>query len=258
MRDYVLPNAARVEMLKEIIENVKSLFTEQEKREHSVNQMYRAHLSDDIAKEVIAYIAYQKLRIQHERQLLLHLPENSEVTNVNDDSFYGFREDEVSRTYNVRENRRHTLHEQVSEDNTDTTDIHETGTMRPEYINMPEMPEGQRETTMPRRETRVDELYRVQRRIDKSLLPVTINITEMRDNINKITDALRKANISVEENNDKNQYNCCVCYFLDKCIMFVPCNHVACCVECAKNIMEINSKCPICNNFAQYTEKVYI
>ena len=40
--------------------------------------------------------------------------------------------------------------------------------------------------------------------------------------------------------------------------MFVPCNHVACCVECAKNTMEINSKCPICNNFAQYTEKVYI
>ena len=307
MRDYVAPDAARAEILREMIENVKNCFTAQDRREHSVNQMYRMYLSDDIAKEVIAYIAYQEeLSIQNvdERRVTIAQgprsaswarlhgsredrfgPQNFQgLTNVNvqgprenisnilsQERVIGLSDilsqERLSEEYNYlalglepvgisnpdqRETNINTIQQGNCDNNCGISNLNQNETSR-----------STMQESHNRGETRADELYRLQRRINESLLPVTIKVKEMQDNINKITDALRKANINIEKNlssldTEGNQYKCCVCYFIEKCTMFVPCNHVACCVECAKIVMKQNSKCPICNNFAEYTKKVYI
>ena len=74
--------------------------------------------------------------------------------------------------------------------------------------------------------------------------------------VNKIKDSIDTINVNFEKKEDK--YNCSVCYLNRKCRIFEPCNHLACCKNCAIKIMRGNHMCPICNKYAFKITKAYI
>jgi len=62
-------------------------------------------------------------------------------------------------------------------------------------------------------------------------------------------------------NNDKNvdeQLLCGICCLEKKNHFFEPCMHLYACEACAKQIFEVNKKCPICTNSISGIRKIFI
>ena len=87
---------------------------------------------------------------------------------------------------------------------------------------------------------------------------------DMRKKINILTYELEKKEgaIYLMENYSKEQVNeilkninvCIICKERERNIVFIPCDHLACCEPCA---VEIISKCPICRQNITNKIKVY-
>ena len=298
LRGYIPPDASRIVLLQDTMEAVLRSVTDEEQQTRSLNQIYRAHLAEDLAEEIITYNAYREdLRIRapparrdyHEE---IRAPSSLEENylspnggNENNENIVGTSgtllagEHEIgtSGTRTAEMNEAGTSGTRTAEMNeagtagTQVAEVHEAGTSGTQMaeVNEAGIPGTRAEALLPVRSrrgvrssnpcmTRSDTMFYMRQIAEEYSLPMLIKITEMQDNICKITDALKKANISIEDCSNNEKYRCCVCYSLEKSNMFVPCNHLACCAPCAEKIMRQSGKCPVCNNSAIEHTRVYI
>lgn len=68
--------------------------------------------------------------------------------------------------------------------------------------------------------------------------------------------AKRSSNSAREGLDDDKK--CCICFVTDKDTIFMPCNHVRCCFECADEIKTINGRCPVCREPITKVEKIFL
>ena len=72
---------------------------------------------------------------------------------------------------------------------------------------------------------------------------------------NKIDSAeINNEELAEEIENLKKERSCSICFERQKVIMFMPCSHLATCVECSVAL----TKCPICRKKVQATIRTYI
>ena len=74
----------------------------------------------------------------------------------------------------------------------------------------------------------------------------------MKQNEVDMNDKLRKLKRKYEQ--QINEQLCCICMINKKLALFLPCNHVCCCMDCAEEI----DICPLCRTAISDTKKVYL
>ena len=302
---YIQPDASRRVVLQDTMEDVLRSVTDEEQQTLSLNQIFRAHLDEDLAEEVLTYNAYNanmdNLRSRAAGFVRPRRDYHAEIRGIR-----ALRNENIVNTSGTLLAGEHDIgtsgtRAQVAEVGTPGTPVaerHEAGTQvaeEPENrqgrarpyvsvgpgeagtsgtqvaeVNEAGIPGTRAEAPLPVQSrrgsvrssnpcmTRSDTMSYMRQMAEESSLPLLIKITEMQDDIGKITDALKKANISIEDCSNNEKYRCCVCYSLEKSNMFVPCNHLACCAPCAEIIMRQSGKCPVCNNSAIEHTRVYI
>ena len=81
------------------------------------------------------------------------------------------------------------------------------------------------------------------------------NLPEYEETIEK-----KLSNINISDNdkkngeNDNNNMKCVVCLTENKCFLFMPCKHLACCENCSKKV----KNCPICRTKINSSFKIYV
>ena len=75
----------------------------------------------------------------------------------------------------------------------------------------------------------------------------------------KITIEKKFSNMKISKNEKKNKENdnnmkCIICLTENKCFLFIPCKHLACCEKCSKKV----KNCPICRSKIDYSFKIYV
>ena len=63
----------------------------------------------------------------------------------------------------------------------------------------------------------------------------------------ELTDDLANTNTNSDYNYDRDGHLCVVCMDNERSCLYVPCNHLAVCVECDAGIMAASQPCPMCN-----------
>ena len=79
-----------------------------------------------------------------------------------------------------------------------------------------------------------------------SIVPEKTNITNL--NLKEDSDNLRDENERL-----KNERLCAVCLINDKNMLFLPCAHLASCLDCSFNMQN----CPLCRSKIQATVRTY-
>lgn len=87
-----------------------------------------------------------------------------------------------------------------------------------------------------------------------SLIFFATRLMNKYENISPNIDILNDI-IDNETNNE--ELLCCIC-FVNKINVRLNCGHVKCCSSCTINIINDNSKCPICREIITKVQKVYI
>ena len=301
LRGYIPPDASRIVLMQDTMEDVRRSVTDEEQQTLSLNQIYRAHLAEDLAEEIITYNAYREdlrrraapARRDYHEEIRAFSNENivgtsdtwlaglealirtsrTRTAEMNEAGTSGTQVAGTSGTRTAEMNEASTAGTQVaSTAGTQVAEVHEAGTSGTQVaeVNEADIPRTRTEAPLPVRSrrgsvessnlrtTRSDIMSYMRQMAEESSLPMLVKITEMQDDIGKITNALKKASINIEECSNNEKYKCCVCYSLEKSNMFVPCNHLACCAPCAEIIMGQSGKCPVCNNHAIEQTRVYI
>ena len=62
----------------------------------------------------------------------------------------------------------------------------------------------------------------------------------------------------IETISNTKQFTCIICCVDDICILLKPCNHAMLCKDCYNKYSVSNNKCPICMNYIDDSEYIYI
>ncbi|AHL67630.1 putative IAP [Chloriridovirus anopheles1] len=89
--------------------------------------------------------------------------------------------------------------------------------------------------------------------VDESTPCLTIDTCEMAQNCKCCTN-----NLKIMDNliNVENKLSCVICGCNIRNIVFVPCNHLATCINCSKN-PQIGANCPLCRKKFESTIRIF-
>ena len=76
------------------------------------------------------------------------------------------------------------------------------------------------------------------------------------DKVNKTESNKVKVEDKKEQSNNNESMVCCVCLDKQKNVLFEPCKHICCCIECSKNLNP--NICPICRKIINEKTNVFI
>ena len=68
--------------------------------------------------------------------------------------------------------------------------------------------------------------------------------------------AMDQDNTNHNDHDDPDGHLCVVCMDSERSCLYVPCNHLAVCVECDADIMAASLPCPMCNTAIDREESV--
>ena len=86
-------------------------------------------------------------------------------------------------------------------------------------------------------------------------IEVKANQDRIRAEQRNLINALKSSQIVTVNKLEQGRAECGVCYSKPATIVYVPCNHLYCCEDCAEIVRRSrNSKCPFCQTEVDYSK----